>query len=497
VSAVDATLPPFTSLALRRLRDALDAAGYAESGVASALGTDGVPMARRADLPLYRHRLEAGGRLADLIDLFLLGGSLPPARVAAALAPLDPQLLVDAGLLERSGADLAATARITPWNDQLYLHDPDEPGELRDDFVTGVNPASRTLANLTVRRPAARALDLGTGCGVQAFRAAQHADHVVATDLNPRALRYVALNAALNRTDTVEGRQGSLFEPVAGETFDLIVTNPPYVISPDMQFVFRDGGGTGDAFCRGVVADAPAHLREGGFATILCNWVVPDGRDAAEVLAGWVSGSGCDACVLHYGTQDPLAYAHQWNAPQQTVDPAAYAAALDRWLTYYRTNGVDAIASGALVLRRRSGANWVRAAEMPLGTTGQASDHLLRLFEAADHLSTLADERTLLTERFRLVEPHLLDQQMIFRGGGYQPGAAVLTLEQGVGLRPSVDPAMLPLLFGLDGQLTLGELIAALAEDAETPPGQLEPAALKTVATLYQLGFLTRGASRP
>lgn len=492
MSPRETRLPTPAAEPLARLRDLLEAAGYSEAGVAAALGTDGVPMPRRAELPLYRHRLGDAGRLGELIELFLLGARLPRARATAALAPLDPEPLAALDLLRAEGDEVAATARITPWDGQLYLHDPDEPGELREDFVTGVNPASRTLANLTVRRPAAGALDLGTGCGVQALRAAGHAERVVATDLNPRALRYVALNAALNGVANVETRHGSLFEPVAGQTFDLVVTNPPYVISPDMQFVFRDGGGTGDAFSRGVVADAPPHLREGGFATVLCNWVVPAGRDATELLADWVRESGCDAWVLHYSTQDPLAYAHQWNAPLQASDPAAYAAALDRWLAYYRAQGIEAIAAGALVLRRRGGASWIRAAEMPLGAIGQAGDHLLRLFEATDHLRSPGDERALLGERFRLVEGHRLEQQMPFRGGQYEPAPAVLTLDQGVGLRPTVEPAVLPLLFALEGRRTLAELVAELAEEAGAPAGPLEAAALRTVATLYQLGFLTR-----
>ena len=57
--------------------------------------------------------------------------------------------------------------------------------------------------------------------------AADHAEHVVAVDLNPRALWLTELNCRLNGIANVECRKGDLFEPVAGETFDLVVTNPP------------------------------------------------------------------------------------------------------------------------------------------------------------------------------------------------------------------------------------------------------------------------------
>ena len=96
-------------------------------------------------------------------------------------------------------------------------------------------------------------LDVGTGCGIQALQAAEHADRVVATDVNPRALELTALGAALSGIDNVELREGSWFEPVAGEQFDLIVSNPPFVISPENDFVYRDGSGGRDEVSQLVV----------------------------------------------------------------------------------------------------------------------------------------------------------------------------------------------------------------------------------------------------
>ena len=65
---------------------------------------------------------------------------------------------------------------------------------------------------------------------------------MTAVDVNPRALRYAALNARLNGLANVETREGSWLEPVADERFDLVVCNPPYVLSPDRDYLFRDGG---------------------------------------------------------------------------------------------------------------------------------------------------------------------------------------------------------------------------------------------------------------
>ena len=124
------------------------------------------------------------------------------------------------------GTDLWVVSDLTPGLDG-------RPQQVTSDYVLGISPASTSLAQLTLRHDVATALDLGTGCGVQALHLAGHADRVVATDVNQRALDLARFNAELNEVaDRVDVRNGSFFEPVAGERFDLISTNPPFVISP-------------------------------------------------------------------------------------------------------------------------------------------------------------------------------------------------------------------------------------------------------------------------
>src|SRR5262249_1450255 len=151
---------------------------------------------------------------------------------------------------------------------------------------------------------------------------------------------------------------GSLFEPVSGESFDLIVANPPFVISPDSDFVFRDSELPGDAICREIVRGAALHLRPGGFATVLCNWVCRTREERWEPLAAWVEGLGCDSLLLCHGAIDPLRYASRWNQPLRS-DPVAYASAVTRWLDYYEREGIVGIGFGAVILRgREDGPGW-------------------------------------------------------------------------------------------------------------------------------------------
>jgi methylase of polypeptide subunit release factors len=102
-------------------------------------------------------------------------------------------------------------------------------------------------------------------------------------------------------------------DPVEGEQFDLVTANPPFVISPNLAFVFRDGGGQGDGVSRQVVAGTAGSLRPGGWATVLCNWSQPVGERWHAPVERWLSGSGCNAWVLRYRTDDPVTYAAIWN----------------------------------------------------------------------------------------------------------------------------------------------------------------------------------------
>ena len=92
---------------------------------------------------------------------------------------------------------------------------------------------------------------------------------VIATDVNTRALAYTELNAALNGLRNIECREGSLFDPVQGEKFDLIICNAPYVVSPETRWAYRDGGFGADEVSQLVVTTAAGHLRDGGYAALL------------------------------------------------------------------------------------------------------------------------------------------------------------------------------------------------------------------------------------
>lgn len=126
------------------------------------------------------------------------------------------------------------------------------------------------------------ALDLGTGSGCIALSLATEGrfERVVATDVSPEALAVARRNAArVDARAVVELRQGDLFEPVRGERFDVVVSNPPYVARRERHTLepeVRDhepeialyGGDDGLEVVRALVAGAPEHLVPGGLLAL-------------------------------------------------------------------------------------------------------------------------------------------------------------------------------------------------------------------------------------
>jgi methylase of polypeptide subunit release factors len=429
------------------------------------------------------------GRAETLVRLF--GIALPTDAVAAAraVAPVDLDELVAAGLVARDDGCVRALVRIVPHDGLLIASDPDVAGAERPEFVTGVNPSARSLARLTLRRPAASALDLGTGSGIQALLAAGHCDTVTAIDVNPRALAYLRLNLRLNRVANVEPLEGSWFEPVRGRRFELVVANPPYVVSPDAAHVFKDSGLPVDAASRLVVEEAAEHLDEGGVAQLFCNWVHGRDEDWRDPVEEWVRGRGVDALLLRYESTDPLDYAVTWNRPL-AGDPTAFGAALDRWLAYDAHHGIERIAFGLVVLRRRSGGrNRVRAVEVPGAPTAGAGAQIERMLAAWD---APLGEAELGGAVLRPVEGARLRRALEAHAGGWRSGRGRLSLEASIGLAVPLDDGAAAVVARCDGRATVREAISRVAVDHALDEEALAATALPALRRLYDLGCLER-----
>jgi SAM-dependent methyltransferase len=468
VAGRHATAPPSTAdrAGVEALGDLLRRANYSAEGFRKLFG--GTYAKRQAhDLEVHVRRLAGGGTLATLVKLFVLGLPIPVDEAEAALEPLRLSRLEAMNALRVEDDRAEALIEIDTLNTVLVASDQGNLEAARADHASPMSSSSVGLASATPRLPVERALDVGTGAGLQALLLAQHAREVVATDVNARALAFAEFNAVLNGVDNLDLREGSVFEPVEGETFDLVVSNPPFVIGPAADFLFRDSGLPGDSFVEGLIRTVPRFLREGAFAIVLLNWIVRDGEPWQAPLERWVADSACDALLVGRSTWQPLDYAASANFPLK-ADPAAYGSALDRWVGHIESLGLGSIAGGLVALRRREGENWVRAFDAPLGGLDPSAHQIVRLFEAQDYLRGHDDDALL--EATLAPVPDLLVELRPART------RSRLALDPGLGLRVDVEPGTVAVVTRLDGTRTLAE--------AAGPDG------LQTAKRLVEYGFV-------
>lgn len=533
--------PPTDAPALaRRLTDA----GYTLDAVTDRIGAPATAaLARNTTLATREALAGARDAQATLIRAFLLQDAVAAADLEVALGDLTP--FVAAGLLDarRSEHDglgrreeirdgIRAAVEIRPYAaagvrgetvapgggsgpggavDGWVMHDriPTLDGRIgvsRPDFVLGLSPASTALAQMTIRDGVGRALDLGTGCGVQSLHLAGHADQVVATDLNPRALTLAAWTAGLNGIE-VDLREGSLFEPVASETFDLIVTNPPFVMSPPggERLVYREGTLPSDDLMRRVVTEGGQRLAPGGVLQVLGNWAITEDADWTDRLRAWIEPTGCDALVLERERLDPYAYIEVWLADAGLVGTPEYAARYEAWLAYFRALGIAEVGMGWIALYRPgSGTGSMdqpqlrdagRPEDRPGDFRGEVRPHAVHqpvgeAFGAYPEGLALARVSDDVLAALPLKLDPRVDAETIGCPGAADPEHLVFRQRYGFGRALEADTALAAVLGACDGELPLGVLIGAVADLLGVDDAALALEVLPTIRNLAREGYV-------
>nr|WP_259461050.1 MULTISPECIES: methyltransferase [unclassified Microbacterium] len=458
-------------------------------------------LARGMREPILRAIAGDSGVLATLGRLLVLGMPQPRTLVDAALRQLRVEGLVALGLATADAETVTPAALLRPQSfvdadgvgEWWIASDLDEvalDGPLPPDHVLGIGGASRTLAETIVPIEVDRALDLGTGCGIQALLAARRARAVIATDISARALAFAEINARLNGVGNIEFRLGSMFEPVQGEAFDLIVSNPPFVITPRTDGVpayeYRDGGLVGDALVEQFVRAAPDFLTEGGIAQLLGNWESRAGVAGLARVDAWVP-TDLDLWVIEREELSPLGYAELWIRDGGTTprDPD-FTPLLTAWLDDFADRRVSSVGFGYVLLRRPPTGSGpgvpIRRTERLSGPLSHVGAALATSLAAHDRLS---DElpATLVTASDVTEARHLLP-------GNDDP--SVIELRQGGGFARTVnvDPALAAFVGACDGELTVGQIAAALADLFDVPLHDLWAELEPRLRSLMFDGFL-------
>ncbi|WP_028656480.1 DUF7059 domain-containing protein [Nocardioides sp. J54] len=479
------------------LREALVAADFTYDAVSELLGPQAHEALSRNETTPGLRRTTDGSPLATLVRLFLLQTSVPVADAERALPGLVDRL-ANAGALVQSVGEVAARLDVRPYatdEGDLWVVSDLTPGldgvptRVTGDYVLGISPASSSLAQLTLRHDVGTALDLGTGCGVQALHLATHSDRVVATDVNQRALAIARFNAALNDVDDkVDVRDGSFFAPVEGERFDLIATNPPFVISPATgeRLVYRDSGLPGDQVVEHIVRTAPDHLTDGGWCQVLANWVIERDRPWDERLATWLPDD-CDALVVQREVLDPASYVELWlkdsgHHPATGGDPAAYSHRYDTWLSWLEEQGVGGIGFGWINLHRTGGTTrdlleWPYDVEQPIAPA------------IAGWAESAAAARTVGPDSHLVLRSDVV-QETTGAVGAEDPSTIVIRQQRGFRRARQVDTVTAAVVGACDGDLPLGPLVDAVGQLLERDAASLREVYLPELTELVAEGFL-------
>lgn len=519
---------------LRGLATDLESLGYTVDGVAQLLGPAAhEALGRDQIVPALVATSRAADRddpalrsLAVVVRFFLLGRAVGREELESAFPVTGIEGLLALGLAEREGEHddglLRAAVDLRPyaWDDEgtesgevrlwvasdLAAHQ--RPGVLRKDHVLGIGHASATLVQSTARRPVKTALDLGTGCGIQTFHLLRHAQKVVATDISERALAFTRFNLLLNAPELgidpehlgarVELRLGSLLEPVAGERFDMVVSNPPFVITPrvdgerpEEQYTYRDAGLPGDQLVARLVAGLGDVLAEGGTAQLLGNWEVPEGAAWHERVRSWVP-EGLDAWVVQRELIGPEQYAETWlhDASEQR-DEEGYARSYAAYLDDFASRRTSGIGFGMIWLRKPAPGQarldrfeeLTHPLEQPIGPHWQAA------VERADWLAGLG--------RDGLAATHLLVADDVTEERHQRPGAehpGVILLRQGAGFRRTalLSTEQAGFVSACDGDLAAGQIVGALAALLDREDEAFSKDLLRDVRELAADGFLMK-----
>ncbi|MDN6557475.1 MAG: transferase, partial [Acidipropionibacterium acidipropionici] len=290
----------------------------------------------------------------------------------------------------------------------------------------------------------------------------------------------------------VELREGSLFDPVP-ETVDLIVSNPPYVMSPPQpkgqRLTYREAGFSGDGLIEQVVRQAPGHLNPGGTVQILANWAQIGDQPWADRLAGWVEGLGVDLWALEREHLDVHEYIETWLTDAGLDGSPQWRPRYDEWLGYFAQLGITGVSMGWITLTAAgrehpdlSFEEWPWSIEQPVGqAVGQ---------RRAGVDDALASDDALLGGRWAVRDDVIAESTG--RPGAADPEHLVFRQRSGLCRAMEADTVLGGVLGACDGDLNLGAIVAAVAEILDVDAGEVREQILPQVRRALREGILVR-----
>lgn len=484
----------------RRAAQVLQAANFTETAISEVIEREVILTMPASDVPRIMRRTRELAPLDTLIRLFFLGVPVTLEAVQAALAPMSLASWVEASLIALPDRTGQVDPRVQIWPVDGLLLAVDLPWRRSTapeaDFVVPPGPVTLQLAQAMIRRPCQRTLDLGTGSGALALLATSFAETVAATDLNPRALAFTRFNARLNEISNLRALAGDLFEPVAEERFQLIVCNPPYVISPSQRFLYRDSGERGDLFCRRLARTALNHLESGGFFQFTANIAHQKDRSWKEDLEAWFKDLDGDVLVLVKTTENASDYAMNWILSTESKEPPLVSQRYEAWMDYFAEQRIAAVSSLLVTLRRSGkGPGWIQIDDPPCEIVGPCGDEIVWFFECRDRFGSAAGRQALLDQRLRPAPQVLLEQEYAMGLTGLEVHHSRVKKTGGLQYPLMIHHRVAQLMAGCNGERTLRQLLTELFASWDADWDRTLPRVLPVVQTLIERGVLVLAES--
>jgi hypothetical protein len=295
----------------------------------------------------------------------------------------------------------------------------------------------------------------------------------------------------LNQIDNVRCLVGNLFEPVAGQQFQLIVCNPPFVISPTSRYLFRDSGERGDEFCRSLVRSTVDYLEVGGFFQFTANIAHRAGYSWKSDLETWFDGLPCDVLALVQRTEDISDYAMTWILSTEPKDRASLSQLYGTWMDYFEQERIEAISYLFIILRRSAGVStWLQIDDPPCQIVGPCGSELLGFFDGRDRFGNAKGVEELLSQRLKLSPEIRIEQEYAMTSEGLEMCRVRANKTGGLRYPLRIDNNVGRLLASCDGNQTLGQVLQDMANDLNIDHDRAVSIVLPAVRSLIERSVL-------
>jgi SAM-dependent methyltransferase len=361
-----------------------------------------------------------------------------------------------------------------------------------DDPVMGPGATTLRLARATGVRPGESVLDVGCGAGTLALVAASRgASRAVGVDLMERAVQWSRFNARLNELEATF-KAGDLTEPVAGERFELVISQPPFVIQAgdSKTTTYLHGGQTGDELTLRLISELSDVLSEEGRAIVLFDAPRLPGSPLDERLNGAMSDAPLQLHAVsakgHSADQQSIAY----TSVRHPDLGESYINAVRESREHLEALGIEGSDHVLLHARRAPEDEEQRTVVLETDALRRWDHVMLDELVASASVATRSDAR-LMTCTVQLPPGAALLQESTFE----QPPKHRLTLhfESGRATDFELSDAAAVVVEAASNGATIERLVANFAEVAGAPPDDVAPQVLAFVRKALLLGLVTPG----